>query len=214
MCHYAKNHLFCFTARPAISLNAGPFHVLEGSNVTLPVCHVSGHPPPVVTWSKSFGQLPQERVRGNSSVIKLLSVRKADSDNYLCTATNLLGTVVKRTHIVVVSLPRFITKPPNKVVKHPNLRLTLNCSASGNPLPVISWRKQGAQLPSGRSQQTKGVLVIKNLRPGDAGNYICTATSAGVFNLEAVTYVEVQRSRGELLIITVHCAKTYVSRWV
>ena len=161
------------------------------------MCHVTGHPPPVVTWSKSFGQLPQGRVQNNKSVIKLLSVRKADSDNYLCTATNLLGTVVKRTHIVVVSMPRFIVKPPIKLVAHGKSRLTLNCSATGDPRPVISWRKQGAQLPTGRSQQTNGVLVITNLRKGDAGNYICAATSAGVFNVEAVTSVEICATRGE-----------------
>ena len=103
----SKKPPFYFTVRPAISLNAGPFHFLEGSDVTLPVCHVTGHPSPVVTWSKSFGQLPQGRVQSNKRVFKLLSVRKADSDNYLCTATNLLGTAVKRTHIVVVSTPRF-----------------------------------------------------------------------------------------------------------
>ena len=79
----SKKPPFYFTVCPAISLNPGPFHFLEGSDVTLPVCHVTGHPPPVVTWSKSFGQLPQGRVQSNKSVIKLLSVRKADSDNYL-----------------------------------------------------------------------------------------------------------------------------------
>ena len=52
---------FCFAVRPSISLNPGPLYVVEGSNATLPVCHVTGHPPPLVTWSKSFGQLPQGR---------------------------------------------------------------------------------------------------------------------------------------------------------
>ena len=159
---------------------------------------MTGHPTPVVKWSKSFGQLPQERVQSNNSVIKLLSVRKGDSDNYLCTATNLLGSVVKRTVLVVVPVPRFIVKPPTKLVASLSQRLTLNCSATGDPQPVISWRKQGSKLPVGRSQQTNGALVITHLRKEDAGNYICVATSVGLPNLEAVTIIEIQR-RGECM---------------
>ena len=153
---------------------------------------MTGHPTPVVTWSRSFGQLPQGRVQSNSSVIKVVGVRKVDSDNYLCTATNLLGSVVKRTHLVVVSLPRFTVKPRAKVVIFLGLVMTLNCSATGDPQPVISWKKQGFQLPRGRSQQINGALVIRGIRKEDTGNYICTATSAGVFSVETVAYIEVQ----------------------
>ena len=154
--------------------------------MTLPTCHVTGHPAPVVTWSKPFGQLPQGRVQGNDSVIKLLDVRKVDSDNYFCTATNLLGSVAKKTHLVVVSLPWFIVKPPAKVTARLGDNLTLICSAAGDPQPRISWKKQGAVLPDGRSQRINGTLVIKNIKIDDKGIYICIATSAGVFDVESV----------------------------
>ena len=155
---------------------------------------MTGHPIPAVTWGRSFGQLPQGRVRSNSSVIKLLNVRKSDSDNYLCTVTNLLGSVVKRTVLTVVSLPRFTVKPPVKVVARPGDTLTLNCSATGDPQPVISWKKQGGQLPVGRTQQIGRELAIRDIAAKDEGNYICVATNAGVFDAETVTYIAV-RSR-------------------
>ena len=159
---------------------------------------MTGHPTPVVTWSKSFGQLPQGRVQSNRSVIKLFDVRKADSADYFCTATNLLGSAVQKTLLVVVSLPRLIIKPPAKVVASIGDTLTLNCSAAGDPQPVISWKRQGSQLPVGRSyQQINGALVIRDIRKQDAGNYICVAKSAGVFDVETVTYVDVQ-NKGEL----------------
>jgi len=182
--------------RPRVSFHAGPLYVIEGSNFTFPACHVTGHPIPAVTWGRSFGQLPQGRVRSNSSVIKLLNVRKSDSDNYLCTATNLLGKVVKRTVLMVVSLPRFTVKPPAKVVARPGGTLTLNCSAAGDPQPEITWKKQGSHLPAGRSQQINGALLIKSMTLNDTGNYICAATSAGVFNVETVTYIDVKDPRG------------------
>ena len=188
---------FRFAVRPFISLNPGPFYVVEGSNVTLPVCHVTGYPTPLVTWSKSFGRLPKRRVHSNNSAIQLLGVRKDDSDNYLCTATNLLGTVAKRTVLVVISLPRFAVKPPSKVTVLIGETLTLNCSATGDPEPIMNWKKQEAQLPVGRSQQINGGLFIRNVKKEDAGNYICASTSAGVFDVETITAVDVLPPKGK-----------------
>jgi len=190
-----------FTVRPAVSLHPGPLYVIEGSNFTFPTCHVTGHPTPLVTWGRSFGQLPQGRVQRNSSVIKLLNVRKSDSDNYLCTATNLLGSVVKRTVLVVVPLPRFTVKPPVKIAAVPGHNLTLNCSATGDPQPVISWKKQGSQLPDGRSQQINGALVLRSMKMNDTGLYICVAKTAGMFHgVETVTYIDVKYPRGMITL--------------
>ena len=196
---FANYYLYFVAVRPLVSLQTGPLHVIEGSNATLPTCHVTGHPTPVVTWSKSFGQLPQGRVQSNNSIMKLFDVRKADSADYFCTATNLLGTALQKTLLVVVSLPRLTIKPPAKVVSLFGGALTLNCSATGDPQPVISWKRQGAQLPVGRShQQINGALVIRDIRNEDAGNYICVVKSVGVLAVETVTDVDVQ-TRGELI---------------
>ena len=137
-------------------------------------------------------------MRYNGSALQVLHVRKEDSDIYFCSAVNLLGSVEKKTLLVVVSLPRFTVKPPARVVASPGEIFTLNCSATGDPQPVISWRKQGGQLPVGRSKQSNGDLVIRGLQVSDAGYYICVATSAGVFDIETVTYTEVRR--GMLLL--------------
>ena len=189
------------TVRPTVSIYPGPLLAVEGSNVTLPSCHVTGHPTPVVTWSKSFGHLPQGRVESNNSVLTLLDVRKSDSDNYFCAATNKLGKVIQRTVLVVVSLPRFTVKPPSKIVGDIGANVTLNCSATGDPQPVISWKRQGSQVPVGRSHQIDGALVIRDVRKEDAGNYICVATSAGVFHRETVAMVEVRPPKGKLRLL-------------
>ena len=159
---------------------------------------MTGHPPPVVTWSKSFGQLPQGRVEGNNTVLTLRDVQKSDSADYVCTATNMLGKAVQKTLLVVVSLPQFTVKPPSKIVGYIGTNMTLNCSATGDPQPVISWKRQGSQLPVGRSQQIGGALVIRDVQKEDAGIYICIATSAGVFDAEAVANVGTQEAKGEL----------------
>ena len=153
---------------------------------------MTGYPAPVVSWRKSSGPLPQGRVKYNNSALQILHVRKDDSDLYYCAATNLLGRVEKKTFLVVVSPPRFVVKPPAKVVAWVGDSLKLNCSATGDPQPVITWKKQGGQLPVGRSQQINGNLVIRDIARNDAGNYICMATNAGVFKAETGTYTEVK----------------------
>ena len=188
-------YIYFVTVSPRITLHSGPVYAVEGRNVTLPNCHVTGHPQPVVTWTKSFGQLPHERLQINNSVVRLLDIRRADSDNYLCTARNFLGTVVKRTVLVVATLPQFSVKPPARVIAAHGETLRLNCSATGDPQPVIGWKRQGAQLPVGTNLQINGVLEIRDIKTNDRGNYICVATSAGVHDVETVTYVDVRKGK-------------------
>lgn len=174
-----------------MSINLGPLYAIKGSDITLPVCHVTGYPRPQITWVKPFGQLPQGRVRYNDSTLKIFDVRKTDSDNYVCTASNLLGKSVGKTLLLVVSLPEFTVKPPAKVSAILGKTLTLNCSVKSDGQPVISWKRQGAELPVGRSIVSRKGLIIRDLKLEDAGNYLCVATSAGKFFIEALTSVEV-----------------------
>ena len=182
---------------PRVSLHPGPYHVIEGSNVNLPTCHVTGYPAPVVTWRKLSGQLPQGRARYNNTGLQISNVHKVDSDAYFCSAVNILGNVERKTLLVVISLPKFTVKPPGKVFVDPGATLTLNCSATGDPRPVITWKRQGAALPVG-SHRTNDALVLSDVKKQDAGNYICVATSAGVFSIETISDVEVRKPRGKL----------------
>ena len=159
---------------------------------------MTGYPVPVVIWRKASGQLPHERLKYNNYSLQLLNARKVDSDLYICSATNLLGSIEKKALAVIVSHPRFTVKPPVSIFAVLGDTLTLNCSATGDPQPVISWRKQGGHLPVGRSQQINGALVIRDVPKNGTGYYICTATSAGVFGVETLTHIQVYPPRGQL----------------
>ena len=194
------NGFHLIAVHPRVSIHPGPYHVIEGSNITLPICHVTGYPAPVVTWRKLSGQLPQGRAQYYNSALQISDVRKVDSDAYFCSAVNLLGNVERKTLLVVISLPKFTVKPPGKVFASTGDNLTLNCSATGDPRPVISWKRQGATLPVGRSHRTNDALVIRDLKEVDAGNYTCVATSAGVFDIETISYVDVRILKGMLSV--------------
>ena len=77
--------------------------------------------------------------------------------------------------------------------------LTLDCKATGDPQPVISWKKQDGQLPAGRSRQLiNGTLVIRDITMKDRGIYKCIAPYARVFKTEAVTYIEFEKGNSFL----------------
>ena len=52
--------------------------------------------------------------------------------------------------------------------------------------------------------------MITNLQQSDAGSYICTAASARVFGVEAVTILEIKGKKGRILSWNFSCLRTNV----
>ena len=176
--------------RPRVSLSYGPIYAEKGSNVSLPLCHVTGHPPPKVTWLKAFSVLPSSRSVIGGNHLTLFSVKKQDSGLYVCKGYNLLGSALGKTQLIVVSLPKFTTTPPPSVTFVLGGTLRLDCQAIADPPAVISWSKENEPLPSDRSQvHDNGSLTITGLKKSDSGNYVCKAVSGGVFHARSVAKV-------------------------
>ena len=57
--------------------------------------------------------------------------------------------------------------------------ITIQCNASGVPIPTVTWTKDDLQIPRGDryTVQDDGSLLISNSREGDYAKYKCTATS-------------------------------------
>ncbi|XP_055605555.1 neural cell adhesion molecule 2-like [Uranotaenia lowii] len=53
----------------------------------------------------------------------------------------------------------------------------LECSATGNPMPNITWTRKNNLLPNGEEQYTSSVYVIENMDRHKGGTYICTANN-------------------------------------
>ena len=154
----------------------------SGKTVTLPLCHVTSHPPARITWAKVHDKLPHGRIAAKNGQLSILNTRKTDSGLYQCTATNKLGVDSTGTQLVVMESPSFTVTPPSKLAVSPNQNISVSCQATGDPRPKISWTKENGQLPSGRSEAAvDGTLQIWNVKEEDSGRYTCAAFSMEVF---------------------------------
>ena len=53
--------------------------------------------------------------------------------------------------------------------------MSLVCQATGQPKPIITWRKAVGRLSQARSQVINGNLTILSVTRADGGDYICSA---------------------------------------
>ena len=75
---------------------------------------------------------------------------------------------------------------PESLVASPDSNVSFHCNATGIPDPVITWTKEGVDLPR-RHSVMNDVLTLARLVSSDEGRYICTATNAAGFSQKPVT---------------------------
>uniref|UniRef100_A0A8C1JKE0 Heparan sulfate proteoglycan 2 n=1 Tax=Cyprinus carpio TaxID=7962 RepID=A0A8C1JKE0_CYPCA len=158
---------------PHASVREPMIIVVEGSTATL-------HCDPTITWSKERSSLPWRHKIVDNSLI-LTNVGRQDSGQYVCNATNHMGTsevtIMLEHPLTDISLvgaaPPYATSLPDDVTVRVGEVIRLQCLAHGTPPLHFEWTKVNGSLPP-TSQQQGGDLQI-NL--SDSGQYRCTATN-------------------------------------
>lgn len=77
-----------------------------------PKCIATGFPSPTVTWSRLFSSLPKTRSLSKEGYLSLVNTTAEDSGVYVCKAANSIGKAEAMTQLVVLTIPRFIVRPP------------------------------------------------------------------------------------------------------
>nr|XP_045003633.1 roundabout homolog 2 isoform X3 [Jaculus jaculus] len=169
--------------------------VAQGRTVTFP-CETKGNPQPAVFWQKEGSQnllFPNQPQQPNSrsSVsptgdLTITNIQRSDAGYYICQALTVAGSILAKAQLEVTDVltdrppPIILQGPVNQTLAVDGTAL-LKCKATGDPLPVISWLKEGFTF-LGRDPRTtiqeQGTLQIKNLRISDTGTYTCVATSS------------------------------------
>ncbi|XP_026685068.1 lachesin-like, partial [Diaphorina citri] len=71
-----------------------------------------------------------------------------------------------------------VTSPSNgQLTVRKGGTITLECKASGNPVPSIIWSKKDSSLPSGEKSLEGFSITLEKVDRHQAGVYQCTATN-------------------------------------
>ncbi|XP_054713433.1 cell adhesion molecule Dscam2-like [Uloborus diversus] len=150
-------------------------------------CRVMGHPVHSVLWLKNGRTL----VTGGSvnlvsrDILQINPVRREDSAMYQCFVSNDQESVQGSADLFVTEdAPTFIFTFP-ELATHPGSSISLKCSASGNPLPQITWLVDGYSIPEAyhirvgdyvSDERTVNSYVnITSVTVEDGGTYHCIA---------------------------------------
>ncbi|KAJ8258762.1 hypothetical protein COCON_G00177740 [Conger conger] len=160
--------------------------VVEGQAVTLH-CDAHGHPIPTITWSKLRSPLPWKHKVVNNSLV-LPSIGRQDSGQYICNATNNMGTS-EVTITLDVETPPYTTILPDDLSVRVGEVIRLQCLGHGTPPLRFDWTKVDGSMPAKADMQA-GDLQINLATEADAGSYRCRATNK-VGSSEALAKVTV-----------------------
>ncbi|XP_078361310.1 contactin-4-like [Oculina patagonica] len=116
----------------------------------------------------------------SSGTIKFSAIKKSDEGMYFCDGTNsdLQATRTSSLAYVTVHVPPTFQVQPrdtNVTQGHP---LTLHCKATGFPLPILTWQKDGQPVDTNHvTLLSNGSLHISSSVVQDAGKFSCIATN-------------------------------------
>ncbi|XP_017546292.1 peroxidasin [Pygocentrus nattereri] len=185
---------------PRITSEPQDVDVTSGNTVYF-TCRAEGNPKPQIIWLRNNNAL---NMRDDSRLnlledgtLMIQDTRETDQGVYQCMAKNVAGEVktgeVTLRYFGTPSRPSFVIQPENTEVLVGE-SVTLECSATGQPQPRVSWtRGDRSPLPSDvRINITpSGGLYIQNVNPADGGQYTCFASN-NVDTIHATAYIIVQ----------------------
>uniref|UniRef100_A0ABD2X3S6 Ig-like domain-containing protein n=1 Tax=Trichogramma kaykai TaxID=54128 RepID=A0ABD2X3S6_9HYME len=165
--------------------------VREHQNVTL-TCKAEGYPTPKLKWKREDNQgiLVDRRTKVNTyegKQLNLTKITRSEMGVYLCIASNgVPPTVSKRIIVDVEFLPMIWV--PNQLVGAPaGTNVTIDCHTEAHPRAISYWMFNNSMVLSSdkysadikeNSYRTQMRLTIKNLQPGDFGNYRCISKNS------------------------------------
>uniref|UniRef100_A0A669C6Y7 Roundabout, axon guidance receptor, homolog 2 (Drosophila) n=1 Tax=Oreochromis niloticus TaxID=8128 RepID=A0A669C6Y7_ORENI len=220
----AENRVGKLEASATLTVRAPPQFVIrprdqivsQGRTATFP-CETKGNPQPAVFWQKEGSQnllFPNQPQQPNnrfsvspSGALTISSVQRADAGYYICQALTVAGSILAKAQLEVTDVltdrpPPIIRQGPSNQTLGVDSMALLKCQASGDPIPSISWLKDGVSLlgkDPRMSLQELGSLQIKNIRLADSGIYTCVATSSsGETSWSA--FLEVKESGGVIIM--------------
>ncbi|XP_022240087.1 Down syndrome cell adhesion molecule-like protein Dscam2 [Limulus polyphemus] len=150
-------------------------------------CIVNGHPIQSVRWVRNCGPLMfnSRILLLGSETIRIESVQRKDRGMYQCIVSNKKQSVQATVELVLQEQPpKFLFTFENVLVK-PGTSVSMKCSASGNPLPQVTWTRDGIAVPEAfhtrigdyvsAANTVNSYVNISTVNIEDGGKFACLA---------------------------------------
>ncbi|XP_035116299.2 hemicentin-2 isoform X2 [Callithrix jacchus] len=185
-------------AKAQIVITDPPPQLVPASNVTVSPgetailsCQVLGKAPYNLTWVRDWRVLPASTGRVTQLAdlsLEVSSIVPTDGGRYQCVASNANGVTRASVWLLVREAPKVSIHTSSQHFSQ-GVEVKISCSASGYPIPHISWSREGQALQedSRIHVDEEGTLIIQGVAAEDAGNYSCQATNEVGMDQEMVT---------------------------
>ncbi|XP_031573592.1 roundabout homolog 1-like isoform X2 [Actinia tenebrosa] len=165
--------------------------VSVGTSVTLR-CRAVAQDTPSIMWYKvaNGGTLQQvtSAVTLPSGDLSFSSVQRADRSMYACRACNAAGCNTTPNVMLNVLYGPAFPVPPTDVGVLQGQDAVLKCEPDSSPKAQITWRRPNRDIMEGTGYEQ----TIRNVQPGDTGEYTCKASNPYGYTLEVKIILEIQ----------------------
>ncbi|XP_063057327.1 hemicentin-1 isoform X2 [Engraulis encrasicolus] len=148
-------------------------------------CEASGIPLPAITWLKDGQPISSSsavRIISGGRSLRLMHAAEEDVGRYTCIVSNPAGEERMNFDLDVLVPPSIVKEGTVEDVKVKDRQnVTLACEVTGNPVPEITWLKDGLPLVSDRRHKVMShgrFLQIISAQVSDTGRYSCLATNS------------------------------------
>uniref|UniRef100_A0A665U641 receptor protein-tyrosine kinase n=1 Tax=Echeneis naucrates TaxID=173247 RepID=A0A665U641_ECHNA len=167
--------------KPQIKRHPTNVTLLVESKAVLP-CVTLGNPKPDVTWLKDDELIKvSDRITIlDYGALKIHNIQREDAGQYRCVARNSFGLAFSKPVTIEVQAPARILRVPKEKRVVYGSKITLECNATGNPIPTITWLENGNTISGASVEETlvgEVILSVLKVTVKKSALYTCLASS-------------------------------------
>ncbi|XP_068622932.1 hemicentin-1-like [Battus philenor] len=174
---------------PVLSKEPSRITIRRGQSALITCRLIKGNPDPKITWQYRNGKATEFQglehnivVSDDGYEVNIPNATLGHEGLYRCTAENIIGSDFYETQLIVQYPPELKlldASERSQVVVAADEKVVLNCSAVGNPPPIVVWTKDGRPVAYSKNLYVKDEnrLAIENATVFHSGTYSCNASS-------------------------------------
>uniref|UniRef100_A0A8C2KQP9 Neurofascin n=1 Tax=Cyprinus carpio TaxID=7962 RepID=A0A8C2KQP9_CYPCA len=142
-------------------------------------CFAAGVPTPFIKWTKDWEEMSMtgKKLENFNKTLRVKNVSMDDGGDYICTASNRMGSLDHVITVRVKSVPFWVEKPESLVLSRDDGG-SIVCSADGIPRPQIQWLVNGEPISALLSRLVSGdTLTFRAVVPDSAAVFQCNASN-------------------------------------